>query len=63
MNEDIRQKIKDLGLYQCQVARQMGIFEHAFHRMLRKELSEEKRTEIMNAIKALTKEGVIKIEA
>lgn len=56
MNEDISRMIKEAGLCKCQVARRMGIFEHAFHRLLRKKLSEEKRTEIMNAIKALTKE-------
>lgn len=53
MNEDIRKTIKDEGLTMCWVARQMGIFEHAFQRLLRKELSTEKREEIMNAIKAI----------
>ena len=53
MNEDIKQTIKSAGLYQCQVARQMGMFEHAFHRLLSKKLSEERMTEIMDAIEAL----------
>ena len=57
MNEDIRQTIKAAGLCQCQVARKMGMFEHAFHRLLRKELSEENRTAIYKAIGELTKEG------
>lgn len=56
MNEDVKQMIKAAGLYQCQVARKMGIFEHDLQRMLKKELSKDKRTEIMDAINALTKE-------
>lgn len=56
MNEDVRKTIKDAGLYLCQVARKVGMYERAFQRMLRKELSEEQRTEIMNAVKALKKE-------
>ena len=34
MNEDVRQRIKEAGLLQCQVARKMGIFEHDLYRML-----------------------------
>ena len=56
MNEDIRQAIRAAGLYQCQVARKMGIYEHALQRMLRKELSAEQRNEINKAIGELTKE-------
>ena len=56
INNNIRAMIKAAGLYQCQVARKMGIFEHALQRMLRKELTKEKRAEIMNAINTLTKE-------
>lgn len=56
MNEDIKQTIKAAGLYQCQVARKMGIYEHALQRMLRKELSEENRNAIYKAIAELTKE-------
>ena len=56
MNEDIRQTIKAAGLYQCQVARKMGIFEHALQRMLRKELSEENRNAIYKAIEELKEE-------
>lgn len=57
MNEDIKQTIKEAGLYQCQVARKMGIFEHDLQRMLRKQLSEENRNAIYKAIAELTKEG------
>lgn len=56
MNEDIRQTIKAAGLCQCQVARKMGIFEHAFQRMLRKELSAENRNAIYKAIEDLKEE-------
>ena len=55
MNDDIRAKIKAAGLLQCQVARKMGIFEHALQRLLRKELTEEKRNAIYKAINELTK--------
>ena len=56
MNEDIRQTIKAAGLCQCQVARKMGIFEHALQRMLRKELSVENRNAIYKAIEELKEE-------
>lgn len=56
MNEDIRQTIKAAGLCQCQIARKMGIFEHALQRMLRKELSVENRNAIYKAIEELKEE-------
>lgn len=56
MNEDIRKTIKAAGLCQCQVARKMGIFEHALQRMLRKDLSAENRNAIYKAIKDLKEE-------
>ena len=56
MNEDIKQTIKAAGLYQCQVARKMGIYEHDLQRMLRKELNEEQKTAVYKAIAELTKE-------
>lgn len=56
MNEDIRQTIKAAGLCQCQIARKMGIFEHALQRMLRKELSAENRNAIYKAIEDLKEE-------
>lgn len=56
MNEDIKQTIKAAGLYQCQVARKMGIFEHALQRMLRKDLSAENRNAIYKAIEDLKEE-------
>lgn len=56
MNDDIKRAIKAAGLYQCQVARQLGIFEHALQRMLRRELSEENRNAIYKAIEELKEE-------
>lgn len=56
MNDDIRAMIKAAGLFQCQVARKMGIFEHDLQRMLRKELKEEQRNAVYKAIGELTKE-------
>lgn len=53
MNEDIKQEIKSAGLYQCQVARKLGMYEHAFHRLLRKKLSVEQRNAIYKAIAEL----------
>ena len=58
MNDDIRQMIKAAGLYQCQVARKLGIYEHDLYRLLsRKPLSEERKAEIINAIESLTEGG------
>ena len=58
MNDDIRQMIKAAGLYQCQVARKLGIYEHDLYRLLsRKPLSEERKAEIINAIEALNEGG------
>lgn len=58
MNDDIKQMIKAAGLYQCQVARKLGIYEHDLYRLLsRKPLSEERKAEIINAIEALNGGG------
>ena len=56
MNDDIRAMIKAAGLFQCQVARKMGIYEHALQRMLRKDLSAENRNAIYKAIEDLKEE-------
>lgn len=58
MNDDINEMIKAAGLYKCQVARELGIFEHDLYRLLsRKPLTQERRQEIINAIEALTEGG------
>lgn len=56
MNEDIKYTIKSSGLYLCRVAQKLGLFEHAFYRLLQKELNEENRNAIYKAIDELVKE-------
>ena len=50
MNEDIKEKIKEAGLYQYQVAKLCGIYESTLIRWLRWELSAEKKAKILSAI-------------
>lgn len=52
-NADIRSIIRKLGLTQWLVAEKMGISEATFTRWLRKELSDEERKQIFNAIEEL----------
>lgn len=55
-NLEIRLKIKELRLYNYEVAEILGISEYTFCRMLRNELSSEKKAEIIKAIeKAVNK--------
>lgn len=56
VNEDVRQAIKDANLKYWQVASSYGLTDGNFSRLLRKELSEEKKTKIMNIIENLKKE-------
>lgn len=56
MNEDIRKEIKSSGLCLCHVARKMGIYEHAFQRLLRKNLSEDQKNAIYKAIEIAKEE-------
>ena len=56
MNEDIRKEIKSSGLCMCHVARKMGIYEHAFRRLLRKNLSEDQKNAIYKAIEIAKEE-------
>lgn len=56
MNEDIRQTIKSSGLCLCHVARKMGIYEHAFQRLLRKSLSDEQKNAVYKAIEIAKEE-------
>lgn len=55
-NKDIRKEVKDARLFLWQVADELSITDSSFSRMLRKELPEERKEEIRNAIKKL-KEG------
>lgn len=58
INNKIKRKIKEAGLYQYQVAKEVGISEPQFIRWLRYEMPDEKKQRIYEAIKKLsTKEG------
>lgn len=50
MNDDIKQLIKSKGLRQWQVALQYGLTDGNFTRLLRYELSSEKRQRVLDAI-------------
>lgn len=53
-NTDIRTAIKEKQLCQYQVAEKIGISEFTFVRWLRKELSEERKQQILTAINELS---------
>jgi predicted XRE-type DNA-binding protein len=55
-NQDVRQAILKAGVNQWQIAETCGISEGNFSRMLRKELSEDKKREIYDAIERAKKE-------
>ncbi len=52
-NTDIRNTIKQSGLKQWQVAEAYGLSEGNFCRMLRRELSDDKKQRVYEAIEAL----------
>ena len=52
-NTDIRNEIKKTGIYHWQVADASGVAENTFCRMLRKELPDEKKKEILRAIRTV----------
>jgi hypothetical protein len=54
-NEGIRSAIKDAGLRHWQIAAALNLSESAFCRLLRRELSEEKRIHILAIIANLNK--------
>lgn len=56
MNEDIRKEIKSSGVCLCHVARKLGIYEHAFQRLLRKSLSDEQKNAVYKAIELAKEE-------
>lgn len=55
-NLDIRQEVKENGLYLWQIADKLNISDNWLSRLLRHELSDEKKSEIRSIIKEL-KEG------
>jgi len=52
-NNDIRNSIKQANLYMWEIAEFMQIHENTLYRMLRHNLSDEARGEILSAIKEL----------
>lgn len=52
-NQDIRNEVKESGLKLWQIAEKLGINDGNFSRMLRKELSDEKKAEIRAIIEEL----------
>ena len=56
-NQEIYRAIKGKGLFCWQVAHEIGQKDSNFTRMLRFELSEEKRQQIQQAIEKLSKEA------
>ena len=49
-NEKIRQEMKRSGIYCCQLADALNVAESTFYRMMRHELPEKRREEILRAI-------------
>ena len=52
-NEDIRNEIKEANLFFWQVADELSMTDGNFSRLLRKELSNERKDKIRNAIATL----------
>lgn len=57
MNQEIKMKLKETGVKQWQIADVLGISEGTFCRMMRHELSAEKKEEIIGAIETIRKGG------
>lgn len=55
-NMDVRKAIEDSGLKYWQIADAIGVNDGNFSRMLRTELSEERKQEIFNAIEFIQNE-------
>ena len=52
-NQDIRQEIRQAGLYMWQVAEKIGLNDGNFSRLLRRELSDKRKAQIRAAIAEL----------
>ena len=57
-NSDIRDMIKSAGLKHWQVAEAAGISQGTLCVWLRSDLSEERRTTVLNAIERIKREGL-----
>lgn len=55
-NNDIKDSIKNAGLYQWMVAEQINMAESTFYRKMRHELPEEEKKKIYSAIEELKKQ-------
>lgn len=55
MNREVRDKIREAGLHQWQVAKACGVNEYTFIRWLRDDLSDERRKMIAAAIDRLSR--------
>ena len=53
-NEKIRQEMKRSGIYCWQLADALNVAESTFYRMMRHELPEKRREEILRAIGAVS---------
>ena len=56
-NQDIKNEAKSAGVKLWQIAEKLGLQDSNFSRMLRHELSEEKKDEIRQIISELKKEA------
>ncbi|WP_261134783.1 hypothetical protein [Bacillus sp. Marseille-Q3570] len=57
-NRDIRETMKHKGIFHWQVAYELGLNDGNFSRLLRKELNDKKKEQILKAIKKIQKKGV-----
>lgn len=55
-NEDIRQLLKNNGIYQWQVAQKLGMKDTNFSRLMREELTNDMKKRIQNIINEILKE-------
>ena len=55
-NKDIKDSIKNAGLYQWMVADRINMAESTFYRKMRHELPEEEKQKIYSAIEELKKQ-------
>lgn len=55
-NKDIRRTLERENIYQWQVAEKMGMQDSNFSKLLRTEMTEDKKREVLIAIKQIIKE-------
>ncbi|WP_197214927.1 hypothetical protein [Cytobacillus firmus] len=57
-NQELRQQIRESGFYAWQVAEKIGIHENTFFRILRKDLNDQERHLVIEALEQLSLESV-----